>query len=601
LNLPRSHLEMEFVNASVQFMYNYSSAIFGVGATVIILSIIMSVLNDKGTKDESTNFSKNQPQPHWEVLKILNHFFITLFVGSVAYSIIQFRRNTTSDNHSNNGTVLVLGVVWTICLVYFFGFFGISFLDKATMSRSPSTYGLTSLVPPTNDFSSSKVASVAPTSKNKQNIDDHYKTLSTDINNLSDYEIASLVLKGTVKDHTLEKQLGDCERAVAVRRIVMETKIGKSLSRLPYQGYDYNKVFGCNCEIVIGYLPLPVGLAGPILVNDKKVFIPMATTEGCLVASTNRGCKAINEAGGARTVLMKDGITRAPCILMPSAVNAAKLRAWVEVPENFQKIKAAFDSTTSFGKLLEVNATVAGRNVYLRFCAFSGDAMGMNMVSKGCLKSIEVIREAFPEMDLVALSGNMCVDKKPSAINWIEGRGKSVVAEALIPASVVQNTLKTSVAAMVSANRQKNLVGSAMAGSIGGFNAHAANIVTAVFLATGQDPAQNVESSNCITLMEQIGQDLHISVTMPSIEVGTVGGGTHLPAQGQCLEMMGVKGAGEVPGANSQQLAQIVAAAVMAGELSLMAALAANQLVQSHMEHNRKKPPPAPGSCMATN
>jgi hydroxymethylglutaryl-CoA reductase (NADPH) len=131
------------------------------------------------------------------------------------------------------------------------------------------------------------------------------------------------------------------------------------------------------------------------------------------------------------------------------------------------------------------------------------------------------------------LSGNFCTDKKPSAINWIEGRGKSVVCEALIKGDVVRETLKTTVKDVVNLNVSKNLIGSAMAGSIGGFNAHASNIVTAIFLATGQDPAQNVESSNCITLMESAndGQDLHMSVTMPSIEVGTVGGGTHLAAQ----------------------------------------------------------------------
>jgi hydroxymethylglutaryl-CoA reductase (NADPH) len=230
----------------------------------------------------------------------------------------------------------------------------------------------------------------------------------------------------------------------------------------------------------------------------------------------------------------------------------------------------------------------------------SGDAMGMNMVSKGCLKAIEVIEVAFPDSVLVAISGNMCTDKKPAAINWILGRGKSVVAEAVIPEHVVKNTLKSSVHDMIETNKQKNHIGSAMAGSIGGFNAHAANIVTAVFLATGQDPAQNVESSNCMTIMEyaEDGKSLHVSVTMPSIEVGTVGGGTHLPAQAGCLEICGVrgaaKGASSSPGDNSRKLAQIVAASVLAGELSLMAALAANHLVRSHMQHNRKPTEPAP-------
>jgi len=216
------------------------------------------------------------------------------------------------------------------------------------------------------------------------------------------------------------------------------------------------------------------------------------------------------------------------------------------------------------------------------------------MVSKGCLKAIEVLEEDFPDMDLIAISGNMCTDKKPAAINWILGRGKSIVVEAVIPESIVKNVLKSSVSEMIETNRQKNHIGSAMAGSVGGFNAHAANIVTAVYLATGQDPAQNVESSNCLTIMEYAddGKSLHVSVTMPSVEVGTVGGGTHLPAQAGCLEICGVRGAakgpGTTPGDNSRKLAQIVGGSVLAGELSLIAALAANHLVNSHMQHNRK-------------
>ena len=211
------------------------------------------------------------------------------------------------------------------------------------------------------------------------------------------------------------------------------------------------------------------------------------------------------------------------------------------------------------------------------------------MVSKGSLAVIEFLKEEFPELSLVALSGNMCTDKKAAATNWLEGRGKSVVVEATIPKDVVRKTLKTSARAMVETNLHKNLVGSAMAGVVGGFNAHASNIVTAVFLATGQDPAQNVESANCITLMEETKDgDLWISCTMPSIEVGTVGGGTSLEAQAACLKAIGCKGGGVNPGDNARQLAKVVASATMAGELSLLAALAANTLVAAHMQHNRK-------------
>jgi len=216
--------------------------------------------------------------------------------------------------------------------------------------------------------------------------------------------------------------------------------------------------------------------------------------------------------------------------------------------------------------------------------------MGMNMISKGVLKAMDVITEEFPEVDVLSLSGNMCTDKKPSAVNWIEGRGKSVVCEVTLSSHVVTSVLKCTVQSLVELNTAKNLVGSALAGSIGGNNAHASNIVTAIFLATGQDPAQNVESSNCMVLMEPAngGQDLHVSVTMPTIEVGTVGGGTNLHAQRACLDMIGVGGAHDTqPGANAQQLAKVVAGTVLAGEISLMSALASNHLVSAHMKLNR--------------
>jgi len=424
---------------------------------------------------------------------------------------------------------------------------------------------------------------------------------SIDFSTLTNDEVLEHLVSGSLKDYQLEKKLGDYERAVGLRRNLYEHLLEKDLSLIPYTGYDYNKVFGANCEIVIGYVPIPVGIVGPLSINGEPIYIPMATTEGCLVASTNRGCKAITISGGCCAVVLKDAITRAPCIRMPSAMRAAAVKRWVSQPENYAVLEAAFNSTTNFGRLHSVEGTVAGRNVYLRFSCMSGDAMGMNMVSKGCLKAIEILEQEFPDLVLVAISGNMCTDKKPAAINWILGRGKSIVVEAIIPENVVKSVLKSSVYDMIETNKQKNHIGSAMAGSIGGFNAHAANIVTAVFLATGQDPAQNVESSNCLTIMEyaEDGKSLHVSVTMPSIEVGTVGGGTHLPAQAGCLEICGVRGSAKgpdsMPGDNARKLAQIVGCAVLAGELSLMAALAANHLVRSHMQHNRK-PTEAPAA-----
>jgi hydroxymethylglutaryl-CoA reductase (NADPH) len=228
----------------------------------------------------------------------------------------------------------------------------------------------------------------------------------------------------------------------------------------------------------------------------------MATAEGTLVASTSRGCKALNAGGGVSTVLTADGMTRGPAIDFPFIKVAGKAKAWVDSPEGHAVMKEAFESTSRFAKLKNLKTALAGRTMYIRFTTTTGDAMGMNMISKGTEKALEAMKEQFPEMVVLALSGNYCTDKKPAAINWIEGRGKSVVAEAVVPGDVVKSVLKTTVKDLCNLNVKKNLIGSAMAGSIGGFNAHAANILTAIFLATGQDPAQNVESSQCMTLLE---------------------------------------------------------------------------------------------------
>lgn len=396
---------------------------------------------------------------------------------------------------------------------------------------------------------------------------------------VTDEELVMLVNSNKVPSYALEKTLGDTTRAVKIRRaLISRASHTKTLetSLLPMHHYDYTKVIGQCCENVIGYMPLPVGVAGPFNIDGQVLYLPMATTEGCLVASTSRGCKAINAGGGATTVLLADGMTRGPCVEFPNIVEAGSCKQWLEA-EGLEVMQEAFNSTTRFGRLRKLKVAVAGRLVYIRFSTTTGDAMGMNMISKGCERALEVLSERFPNMSIVSLSGNYCTDKKPAAINWIEGRGKSVVTEAVIPGKIVESVLKSSVHALVELNTNKNLIGSAMAGSVGGFNAHAANILTAIYLATGQDPAQNVESSNCITLMKAInqGQDLHISCTMPSIEVGTLGGGTALPPQAALLEMLGVRGAHpETPGANAQRLARIICAGVMAGELSLCAALA---------------------------
>ena len=329
---------------------------------------------------------------------------------------------------------------------------------------------------------------------------------------LTDAELIELSLQGEIPGYALEKTLQDKTRAVKVRRGVISRTPGtmtcSSLlekSALPYKHYDYERVFNACCENVIGYLPLPVGVAGPLTIDGRNYFLPMATTEGVLVASTSRGCKAINSGGGAVTVLTADGMTRGPCVAFASLVRAGAAKIWLDSDDGQRLMRAAFNSTSRFARLQSMKTALAGTYLYIRFKTTTGDAMGMNMISKGVEQALAIMANeaGFPDMQIVSLSGNYCTDKKPAAINWIDGRGKSVVAEAIIPADVVRTVLKSSVDALVELNTAKNLIGSAMAGSIGGFNAHAANIVTAIFLATGQDPAQNVESSNCIVTMRK--------------------------------------------------------------------------------------------------
>lgn len=330
---------------------------------------------------------------------------------------------------------------------------------------------------------------------------------------LNNAELVELTLRNKIPGYMLEKILDtDKERAVAIRRArIARDPLTKGLtsslehSLLPYENYNYDRVHGACCENVIGYMPLPVGVAGPINIDGKDYYLPMATTEGVLVASTSRGAKAINSGGGAVTIITGDGMTRGPVVRFPSVLRAGKAMNWCHSDEGQRKLKESFNSTSRFARLASVKCAIAGCNLYMRFRATTGDAMGMNMISKGTEKALADMRNEydFADMDIISVSGNYCTDKKPAAINWIEGRGKSVVAQAVIPKEVIKSVLKSSVDAMCSLNVQKNLVGSAMAGAMGGFNAHAANIVAALFIATGQDPAQVVESANCITLMEK--------------------------------------------------------------------------------------------------
>lgn len=290
--------------------------------------------------------------------------------------------------------------------------------------------------------------------------------------NLTDEEIINIVSAGGqyCPLHKIEAIIDDPERGVKIRRQIISGRANlpaERLESLPYKHFDYKRVMNACCENVLGYVPIPVGYAGPLLLDGAKYFVPMATTEGALVASTNRGCKALS-VRGVTSYVEDVGMTRAPCVRFASVTRAAEAKRWINEEQNYKRIKAEFDSTSRFGRLKECHIAMDGPQLYIRFVALTGDAMGMNMVSKGAEMALKCIKREFPDMQIISLSGNFCCDKKPAAINWIKGRGKRVVAECIVPAATLRSVLKTEAKVLVECNKLKNMGGSAMAGSIGG-------------------------------------------------------------------------------------------------------------------------------------
>jgi len=375
-----------------------------------------------------------------------------------------------------------------------------------------------------------------------------------------------------------------------LRRAFLENDRAVDLDHIAAYTFDTEAVAKKNIENLIGAVQIPLGIAGEIKIDGEyasgNYYLPLATTEGALVASVNRGCSIITKSGGAKVCVFKNMMTRAPVFKFDNLKETKTFYDWILLPETFDKLKAAADATTHFGELLEIQPFVSGNNVHLRLGFDTKDAMGMNMITIASEAITKIIADE-KGVPCVSLSGNMCTDKKPTAINAILGRGKTVIAEARLSASFIEETLKCTAESMFDVNYRKNFIGSMRAGALG-FNAHAANIVAAVFLACGQDPAHVVEGSLCVTEMDLAENgDLICSVTMPAIEVGTVGGGTSIATQQECLKLLGVAGAGAVPGENALKLSEIVAASVLAGEISLIAAQAAGHLARAHAQLGR--------------
>jgi hydroxymethylglutaryl-CoA reductase (NADPH) len=388
------------------------------------------------------------------------------------------------------------------------------------------------------------------------------------------------VREGDLRLHELEDHAPADVAATARRRLVADAS-GADLSAVGDYAFPAAAA-DPNVENMVGAVQVPLGVAGPVTVRgaagERRPYLPLATTEGALVASVNRGCSVVDDAGGADARVVKSGMTRAPAFRVAGVVEAEAVVDWVR--DNEARLAAAAESTTGHGELVDVTPYVVGDSVFLRFRYDTKDAMGMNMATIATREAADLI-ESETAATLVSLSGNLCSDKKPAAINAVEGRGRSVVADVTIPRETVAERLHTTPEAVAELNARKNLVGSAKAASLG-FNAHVANVVAAVFLATGQDAAQVVEGANAITTAEAREDGLYVAVSLASLEVGTVGGGTKLPTQTAGLEVLGVRGGGDPPGANADALAETVAVGALAGELSLLAALASRHLSSAH-------------------
>lgn len=379
----------------------------------------------------------------------------------------------------------------------------------------------------------------------------------------------------------MAKNLRDFKNA-SQRRKYLETKLKTDLKNISVFSFSEEETIGKNIENLIGAVQLPLGIAGPLTIRHEpraasKHYIPLSTTEGALVASVSRGCKAISESGGAQVEVNNVGVTRAPVFKTSGIGQSVRVRKWLE--ENFKEVAKICENTSSHLKLLKIESNFTGRNLFIRFNFNSEEAMGMNMATIAVEKAIPFI-EKNTGIQCISVSGNYDVDKKPSWLNFITGRGKKVWAEAVIKKEIVKNVLKTTPEKIAELVYRKVLVGSAMAGSLG-FNAHYANIIAAIFAATGQDLGQVVEGSLGITSAEVSGNgDLYFSIYLPSLIVGIVGGGTNLPTQKESLNIIGAK--------SVLEFAEVVAAAVLAGELSLLASQAEGSLAKAHIKYGRK-------------
>jgi len=377
----------------------------------------------------------------------------------------------------------------------------------------------------------------------------------------------------------------DYSREMAEKRLAFVEKFtGVKTHHLRQYSFDPAMLPG-NIEHFSGVAQIPIGFAGPLLMNGEyakgEFFIPLATTEGTLVASYNRGMKVIYESGGVKTTIQDDVMQRAPVFHFEDARASRNFGIWIK--EHFLEIKARAETTTRSGKLRDIEQYPVGKLMFLRFNYTTGDAAGQNMVGKATFVACEWIKSKYSDIRRYVLSGNIDTDKKPSRINILRTRGKRVTAEVTIPAALIQEIAGAPVDIIVQ-QRQVSTLGSFLAGSNNN-GSHSANGITALFIATGQDVANVSESSAALVYVEKtLTGDYYFSITLPSLIVGTFGGGTGLATQKECLELLGCHGAGKV-----QKFTEIVAGTVLCGEISLASAVIAGDWVTSHDKYGRNR------------
>ena len=372
--------------------------------------------------------------------------------------------------------------------------------------------------------------------------------------------------------------------AAAARRAFLREHTGVALEHVSRGSFDPAILPG-NIEHFVGVAQVPIGIAGPLLVDGEhaqgEFYVPLATSEGTLVASYNRGMKMLYEAGGVKTTILDDAMQRAPAFMFESAREARAFGEWLS--EHFGEIKQAAESTTRSGRLRGVEQYSASRILFTRFDYTTGDAAGQNLTSKATAVACAWITANYAGITNFYLESNFATDKKSSQVNILHTRGKRVVAEATIPGALIEAHMHTSGERLFQARQVSNL-GGFMSG-VNNNGAHSANGIAALFIATGQDAANVAESSAALGFSELLPNgDYYASITIPSLIVATYGGGTGLATQRECLELIDCYGAGKV-----RKLAEIVAATVLCGELSLGSAIVAEEWVKAHDQLGRNR------------